>query len=134
MKTRDLAAAAVFIALTFVVTTYTKIPIPQTKGYFNLGEVVIVWLIFLVVGIAVGVLIGLPLAFVTFAALIPLGIAAALSPVMLVPLVMLICFIALLSAALRSIVEAYTSTVWTLAYRQWMAGPAPAPAPVQVVA
>jgi len=84
----------------------------------------------LVVGIAVGVLIGLPLAFVMFAALIPLGIAAALSPVMLVPLVMLICFIALLSAALRSIVEAYTSTVWTLAYRQWMAGPAPAPAPV----
>ena len=100
----------------------------------NLGEVVIVWLIFLVVGIAVGVLIGLPLTFVAIAALVPLGIASALSPIMLVPLVMLICFIALLSAALRSIVEAYTSTVWTLAYRQWMAGPAPAPAPVQVVA
>ncbi|HEV8353617.1 MAG TPA: ECF transporter S component [bacterium] len=41
MKTRDLAAAAVFLALTFVVTRYTVIPIPQTKGYFNLGEVVI---------------------------------------------------------------------------------------------
>lgn len=41
MKTRDLAAAAIFLALTFVVTRYTVIPIPQTKGYFNLGEVVI---------------------------------------------------------------------------------------------
>ncbi|HEY3248661.1 MAG TPA: ECF transporter S component [bacterium] len=41
MKTRDLAAAAIFIALTFVVTRYTVIPIPATKGYFNLGEVVI---------------------------------------------------------------------------------------------
>jgi uncharacterized membrane protein len=41
VKPRDLAAAAVFAALTFVVTRYTVIPIPATKGYFNLGEVVI---------------------------------------------------------------------------------------------
>src|SRR3990170_8548552 len=41
VKPRDLAAAAIFAALTFVVTRYTLIPIPATKGYFNLGEVVI---------------------------------------------------------------------------------------------
>ncbi len=41
MRTRDLAAGAIFVALTFVVTRYTVIPIPATKGYFNLGEVVI---------------------------------------------------------------------------------------------
>ncbi|HEV8340169.1 MAG TPA: ECF transporter S component [bacterium] len=41
MKTRDLAAAAIFAALTFVVTRYTVIPIPATRGFFNLGEVVI---------------------------------------------------------------------------------------------
>jgi len=57
MKVRDLAAAAVFIALTFVVTRYTVIPIPQTKGYFNLGEVVI-YIAALVYGPAVGGLAG----------------------------------------------------------------------------
>ncbi len=43
MKTRDVTAAAIFAALTFVVTWYplAHIPIPATKGYFNLGEVVI---------------------------------------------------------------------------------------------
>jgi uncharacterized membrane protein len=57
MKARDLAAAAVFIALTFVVTRYTVIPIPATKGYFNLGEVVI-YIAALVFGPAVGALAG----------------------------------------------------------------------------
>src|SRR5438552_15920633 len=41
MRTRELAAAAIFAAVTFVVTRYTVIPIPATKGYFNLGEVAI---------------------------------------------------------------------------------------------
>lgn len=57
MKARDLAAAAIFIALTFVVTRYTVIPIPATKGYFNLGEVVI-YIAALVFGPAVGALAG----------------------------------------------------------------------------
>lgn len=57
MKPRDLAAAAVFIALAFVVTRYTVIPIPQTKGYFNLGEVVI-YIAALTFGPAVGGLAG----------------------------------------------------------------------------
>lgn len=57
MKARDVAAAAVFIALTFVVTRYTVIPIPATKGFFNLGEVVI-YIAALVFGPLVGVLAG----------------------------------------------------------------------------
>ncbi|HXF81754.1 MAG TPA: ECF transporter S component [bacterium] len=57
MKARDLAAAAIFTALTFVVTRYTVIPIPATKGYFNLGEVVI-YIAALVFGPAVGFLAG----------------------------------------------------------------------------
>ena len=57
MKTRDLAAAAIFVALTFVVTRYTVIPIPATKGFFNLGEVVI-YIAAIVFGPVVGMLAG----------------------------------------------------------------------------
>ncbi len=38
MKTRDLAQAALMTALVFVITRTFVIPIPQTKGFFNLGE------------------------------------------------------------------------------------------------
>lgn len=57
MKARDIAAAAVFIALTFVVTRYTVFPIPATKGYFNLGEVII-YIAAIVFGPVVGALAG----------------------------------------------------------------------------
>jgi len=57
MKARQVAAAAIFIALTFVVTRYTVIPIPATKGYFNLGEVVI-FIAAIVFGPVVGALAG----------------------------------------------------------------------------
>lgn len=57
MKAREVAAAAVFIALTFIVTRYTVIPIPATKGFFNLGEVVI-YIAALVFGPLVGALAG----------------------------------------------------------------------------
>jgi hypothetical protein len=96
----------------------------------NLGEVIILWLIFLVIGIAVGIVIGLPIAFLAIAILVPMGIAAAVTPLMIAPLIALICLIAILSAVLRSVVEAYTSTLWTLAYRQWSARPVSAPVPV----
>lgn len=38
MRTRELALAGLMIAVVFVITKYFQIPIPQTKGYFNLGE------------------------------------------------------------------------------------------------
>lgn len=57
MKTRDLAAAAIFAALTFVLTRYTAFPIPATRGFFNLGEIVI-YIAALTYGPLVGMLAG----------------------------------------------------------------------------
>lgn len=54
MDTRRLAGSAIFVALTFVITRFTVIPIPATKGFFNLGEVVIY-----VAAITLGPLVGL---------------------------------------------------------------------------
>jgi hypothetical protein len=91
----------------------------------NVGEVVVVWLIFLLIGIGIGIIIGLPVAAVAVVAIVPLALMTAATPIFAIPLILVIILIALLSAALRSIVEAYTSAVWTLAYRQWIARPAP---------
>jgi len=87
----------------------------------NLGDVVVVWLIFFLIGIGVAVVVGLPLAAIAFAAIFPLAIMAAASPIFLVPLVLIGILLGLLSAAIRSVVEAYSSSVWTLAYRQFIA-------------
>jgi uncharacterized membrane protein len=38
MKTRDLALAGIMTALVLVITRTFVVPIPQTKGFFNLGE------------------------------------------------------------------------------------------------
>jgi uncharacterized membrane protein len=38
MKTRDLAMAGLATAVVFVITRTLVVPIPQTKGFFNLGE------------------------------------------------------------------------------------------------
>ena len=38
MKTRDIALAGLMTALTFVITRAFILPIPQTKGFFNIGE------------------------------------------------------------------------------------------------
>jgi len=90
----------------------------------NLGEVVVVWLIFLLIGIGIGIIIGLPVAAVAVVAIVPLALMTAAAPIFAIPLILVIILIAVLGAALRSIVEAYTSAVWTLAYRQWITRPA----------
>jgi hypothetical protein len=87
----------------------------------NLGDVVVVWLIFFLLGIGVAVVVGLPLTAIAFAALFPLALMAATSPIFVVPLVLVGLLLGLLSAAIRSVVEAYSSSVWTLAYRQFIA-------------
>ena len=89
----------------------------------NLGEVVVLWLIFLLIGIGVAIVIGLPLAFVALAVFVPLGIATVLSPIMIVPLCLGGLLLWVLGAVLQSVVEAFKSTVWTLAYRQWITRP-----------
>jgi uncharacterized membrane protein len=57
VRTRELAASAIFIALTALVTGLFPIPIPATRGFFNLGEVVI-YIAALVYGPLVGLLAG----------------------------------------------------------------------------
>lgn len=57
MRTRTVSAAAIFLALTFVVTRFTVIPIPATKGFFNLGEVII-YIAAITFGPMVGLLAG----------------------------------------------------------------------------
>jgi uncharacterized membrane protein len=57
VKTRDLAVTAIFIALVAVATRFTAIPIPATRGFFNLGEVVI-YVAALTFGPLVGLLAG----------------------------------------------------------------------------
>jgi len=87
----------------------------------NLGDVVVVWLIFFLISIGVAIVVGLPLAAIAFAAILPLALMAAASPIFIVPLVLVGILLGLVSAAIRSVVEAYSSSVWTLAYRQFIA-------------
>jgi hypothetical protein len=100
----------------------------------NLGDVVVVWLIFLLIGILVFVVVGVPLAVAAFAIIFPLTFMAATSPVFILPILLVGILLWLVSAAIRSIVEAYASTTWTLAYRQFIARSAAAPAPVPMTA
>lgn len=93
----------------------------------NLGDLIIVWLIVLVIDIGAIIVIALPLSLLAFAVLLPLALAAIVAPILLAPMILVILLLALGSAALRSVPEAYKSTTWTLAYRQWIARPAPAP-------
>jgi hypothetical protein len=87
----------------------------------NLGDVVVVWLIFFLIGIGVFVIVGLPLAAIAFAAILPLALMAVSSPIFIVPLVLVGILLGLVGAAIRGVVEAYSSSVWTLAYRQFVA-------------
>lgn len=41
-RVSDLAITAVFAALAFVTTFYTKIPIPATSGYVHLGDAIVI--------------------------------------------------------------------------------------------
>lgn len=41
IKTKDLALIAVMIALVTVVTVFTKIPLMYSKGYFNIGDALV---------------------------------------------------------------------------------------------
>lgn len=57
MSTRDLARAGLMTAIVFVVTRAFVLPIPQTKGFFNLGEAGI-YLAALMFGPVVGAVAG----------------------------------------------------------------------------
>lgn len=64
MKTREFALLALFIALVCVATMIVRIPIPQTNGYMNLGDSMV-----LLAGVSFG----------PFAAFIAGGVGSALA-------------------------------------------------------
>ncbi len=85
----------------------------------NLGSIALLWLVLLGIGIGVALVIGLPLALCMLAILMPLLMVVVFSPILFVVLGFVVGIVAwLLGAALRSVVETFTSATWTLAYRE----------------
>ena len=56
-STKIIATTGIMMALVFVATFFTKIPIPMTKGYFNIGDTVII-ITAIVLGPASGLVVG----------------------------------------------------------------------------
>lgn len=92
----------------------------------NLGEIAVLWLIFLLMGLVVAIVIGLPMAAMALIMFVPLAFMAMASPIFLILVLLAGILFGLASAAVNGVIEAYTSTVWTLAYRQFAAQPSPA--------
>jgi hypothetical protein len=85
----------------------------------HLGSLALVWLILLCVGVGVAMVVFLPLVLVMVALMAISLLAALFSPLAFVGLVLVIGFSAwLLGAAINSVVETFSSAVWTLAYRE----------------
>jgi hypothetical protein len=85
----------------------------------NLGQLSLVWLVTVIVGGGALVLLGLPLALVTLSFLTVALLTTLISPLLFTGLTLLIGLSAwLVGAAINSVVETFTSTVWTLAYRE----------------
>ena len=83
----------------------------------NLGSIALLWLVLLGIGIGVALLIGLPLALGAFTILVPLVLTTLVSPILAAVLTLAVGIVAwLLGAAIRSVVETFTSATWTLAY------------------
>jgi hypothetical protein len=95
----------------------------------NLGHTLIFWVVFLVIGIIFGIVVGggITILMVPFAALFGSGMLEP-GPWLIAPM----CFGGLLSALvlalLGSVLEVFTSATWTLAYRE-MTNLAPTPEP-----
>lgn len=85
----------------------------------HLGPLALVWLILLCVGVGVMMVVFLPLVLVMVALMAISLLAAFFSPLAFVGLVFIIGFSAwLLGAAVNSVVETFSSAVWTLTYRE----------------
>lgn len=107
----------------------------------HLGPLALLWLLLVGIGIGVLIVIGLPLALVVIPFLWLVLLTALVSPLLFAPMVLISGLLAWLAgAAVNSVVETFTSAMWTLAYRELTglgltgeetalaAGPAVAPA------
>jgi MFS family permease len=84
----------------------------------HLGALALVWLILLGVAIGVMLVIFLPLALATMALITAALLTVLVSPLLFAALALLIGTLAwLVGAAVNSVVETFTSAVWTLTYR-----------------
>jgi hypothetical protein len=85
----------------------------------HLGPLVLVWLVLVGVGIGVMILIILPLALVALSLVTIALLATLVSPLLFVGLALVVGLLMwLVGAAVNGVVETFTSTVWTLAYRE----------------
>jgi hypothetical protein len=85
----------------------------------HLGALALVWLLLLCVGVGVMMAVFLPLVLAMVALMTISLLAAFFSPLAFVGLVLVIGFSAwLLGAAVNSVVETFSSAVWTLTYRE----------------
>ncbi len=84
----------------------------------HLGMLALVWLILLGVSIGVMLVIFLPLALIAMALVTAALLTRLVSPLLFAALVLLIGVLAwLVGAAVNSVVETFSSAVWTLTYR-----------------
>jgi hypothetical protein len=84
----------------------------------HLGALALVWLVLLGVGIGVMLVILLPLALMAMALVTAALLTVLVSPLLFAALALLIGGLAwLVGAAVNSVVETFSSAVWTLAYR-----------------
>jgi hypothetical protein len=84
----------------------------------HLGALALVWLILLGVSISVMLVIFLPLALAAMTLVTAALLTTLVSPLLFAALALLIGVLAwLVGAAVNSVVETFSSTVWTLAYR-----------------
>ncbi len=94
----------------------------------NAGATLLLWLIFFVVEIVVGMVVGAILLLVT-APFFDFLFGTRPNLWWIAPIVGVVLVAAILGAVVRSILEAFTSAGWTLAYRQLVGLPAGPPQP-----
>jgi len=85
----------------------------------QVGPLALVWLILFGAGIGVTIVVALPLALVALSVVAVALLAVFTSPIVSVALVLIVGLLTwLVGAACNSVVETFSSAVWTLAYRE----------------
>ena len=85
------------------------------------GPLMVVWLVLATVGVGVTVVLIVALGLMAVALIVVVSLAAFVSPQLFAVLVLIAGLLVwLVGAAVNSVVEAFTSAVWTLAYRDLM--------------
>ena len=85
------------------------------------GPLMVVWLVLAVLGIGVMVVLIVALGLMAVALIVVVSLAAFASPQLFAVLALLAWLLVwLVGAAVSSVIEAFTSAVWTLAYRDLM--------------